>query len=111
MMSKAIALSKLFLLLLCLTFAFSNVSEARNCVKGKACGNSCIAKNDVCHKGAGDQKPTPAAEPAAAAAAPVAAKEPAKEVKAEKAAPTAKNCKKGKACGNTCIPKDAVCHA
>ena len=28
----------------------SSTSKAPHCVKGKACGNSCIAVKDICHK-------------------------------------------------------------
>jgi hypothetical protein len=30
--------------------AMSSTKPAKNCVKGKLCGNTCIAKTDVCHK-------------------------------------------------------------
>lgn len=26
-------------------------AEAKNCTRGKPCGNSCIARNETCHKG------------------------------------------------------------
>jgi hypothetical protein len=90
-------------LVLALTMAlcFVSTAEARNCKKGKPCGNSCIAKNDVCHKTeTSSMSEAPASAPAAAAPAPMTAAEPSVKVK---------NCKKGKACGNSCIPKDAVC--
>jgi hypothetical protein len=86
-------------------------AEARNCVKGKPCGNSCIAKNDVCHKTEGAttaKEETPAKPETKTEAAPSkeAAAEPAKEEKSKKA----KNCKKGKPCGDSCIPEKATCH-
>jgi hypothetical protein len=70
-----------------------NSVEARNCKKGKPCGNSCISKNDVCHKDAGVTTP-----PAEVAETPSVNAEPAKK------------CKNGKPCGKGCIAKDAVCH-
>ena len=98
-------------------FVLGSTANARDCKKGKPCGNSCISKNDVCHKEETSSKmaaPTaqePASAPAAtpkseaAAAAPVAA-----EQKSAAAPAKEKSCKKGKPCGSSCIPKDAVCH-
>jgi hypothetical protein len=47
-----------------LAFA-SAASAAPHCVKGKACGNTCIKVTDVCHKGttAAAVTPTVAAKP------------------------------------------------
>ncbi len=123
---------KIVLGVLSIVFLFtSGQAEARNCKKGKPCGNSCISQKDVCHKGAGDsttsaeapvvqaQRPDSVAPVAAppAAAPPVAAPAAAAPVDSTPASQSpnpsmknAKNCKAGKACGNTCIPKDAVCH-
>jgi hypothetical protein len=102
--SKFVNVTKLFATLALCLFVFGSMSEARNCKKGKPCGNSCISKNDVCHKDETSSK---------AAAAPMAT-EPAKSepVKSEPAAsePKAKHCAKGKPCGNSCIAADAVCH-
>jgi hypothetical protein len=30
--------------------AAASTGSAKKCVKGKACGNSCISVKDVCHK-------------------------------------------------------------
>jgi hypothetical protein len=101
--------------LLIIMFAFvlmNSTAEARNCKKGKPCGNSCIAKADVCHKDAGTATAAPAVAPAPAAAAPAAqaVATPAAPAAAPAPAESAKVCTKGKACGNSCIAKDAVCH-
>ena len=127
------------ILMTCAVF-FGPLAEARNCVKGKPCGNSCIAKNDVCHKEGGASTaapvgqvppamaPRPSAatsnQPTGPAAAPAPAVAPAAPVAAPAMPPAAaaagsgepnqvgkvKTCKKGKPCGNSCIPKDAECH-
>ena len=78
------------------TLMMPGLAEARNCKKGKPCGNSCISKNDVCHKNGGTSE---AVSETPVSAAPAA----------EATSHAAKHCKKGKACGNSCIPKDAVC--
>ncbi len=57
------------------------LSFAKDCKKGKPCGEACIPKNKEC------------------TIAPAAAAAPKKE------------CKKGKPCGNACIAKDKVCKA
>jgi hypothetical protein len=36
------------------------VEAQRNCVKGKPCGNTCIAQNKVCHVGSGAAQPVKA---------------------------------------------------
>jgi hypothetical protein len=105
-------LSYVLTALVTLTIGYS-AADARNCKKGKPCGNSCIAQNDVCHKeqttstmAAPEAKQTQAPAAAPAAPAPAAAAAPATAPAAK-----AKNCAKGKPCGNSCIPKDAVCHS
>ena len=96
--------AKLLVLSFATFFSVSSIASAKNCVKGKACGNACIAKNDVCHKGE-------ASAPAAAPAAGIPAAAPAPAETAPVAAKAPKECKKGKPCGNTCIPQKAVCHS
>ena len=118
------------------SLAFPLTAEARNCVKGKACGNSCISQKDVCHvgtaasnttyRGSASGASTSAAEAVPAAApAPIPAQNspfthpvppataPATATTQPATQPTAKvrHCSKGKACGNSCIPMKAVCHA
>ena len=80
-MKKLIHSLVLVLVLSVSAISFEGVAQAKNCKKGKACGNTCIAQDAVCS--------TDSAKPAK----------------------PAKNCKKGKACGNTCIAKDAECKA
>jgi hypothetical protein len=97
-------------LVLALSLGMTTTAFAKNCKKGKPCGNACIAKKDVCHKPAGNAEAAPAATAdAAAMAAPAATTEaaPAATASAEKT----KVCKKGKPCGNSCISEKAVCHA
>jgi nucleoid-associated protein YgaU len=110
-------------LVLALSLGMTTTAFAKNCKKGKPCGNACIAKEDVCHKPTGTAEAAPAATadaaaaasvapaaaPAAAMAAPAATTEaaPAAAASAEKT----KVCKKGKPCGNSCISEKAVCHA
>ena len=109
--------SKLFsavvAMVLCFLVLGSN-ADARDCKKGKPCGNSCISKNDVCHKDETTSKMAPTAqEPASAPAATPRSEAPAAApvaAEAKSAATKEKSCKKGKPCGNSCIPKDAVCH-
>ena len=108
---------------------FSFHAEARNCKKGKPCGNSCISQNDVCHKTGGASTTSgPSATTPAQSSVPDVPKSdaPASQTKTDSGAMTgathlrsdsapntakAKNCKKGKACGSSCISKDAVCHS
>ena len=92
----------LLTILLAVSFGMSNDVFARNCKKGKPCGNSCISKNDVCHKESG------AAPAESTAAAP--AESPA-QAPSEAAATKVKHCKKGKPCGNSCISEKATCNA
>jgi hypothetical protein len=47
----------LLCLLICLSFFSINI-QARNCVKGKPCGNGCIAKNKTCRIGQGRSSTT-----------------------------------------------------
>ena len=57
------------LVALCALVALPIVAEAqKQCVKGKPCGNSCIAANKTCHVGA--PAATPAAQSASSAAEP-----------------------------------------
>ena len=107
MSSKIIIYSKKFTLSLLLVACIGVNADARNCSKGKPCGNSCISKNDVCHK---DSTAT-ASEKVKSVMNPTVPEAPANQpVEAtQKTFAKAKNCSKGKSCGNSCIPKDAVC--
>ena len=98
---------------------------AKNCKKGKPCGNACISKEDVCHKPTLGEAtevhgaaPTTADEPAAAhinAVTAPSADAPTAQSEATQAniATTGKVtiCKKGKPCGSSCIAEKATCHA
>ena len=102
--------------MLVLTLSVIGTAEARNCKKGKPCGNSCIAVNDVCHKSTvGTSADTPASDPIRQVA-PASATDRAQSLSAptqgaeKKEMKSAKHCTTGKSCGNACIPKDAVCH-
>ena len=91
---------KLYVIALALTGLISIDARARNCHKGKPCGNSCISKNDVCHKNAGSAS--------ISSEAPAPSNEAAPEAPASSG--RVKDCKKGKRCGDTCIPMKATCH-
>lgn len=110
-----------------LLFSISAPSSfaAKNCKKGQPCGNACISNEDVCHiPTAGSARVAPAtssthgikteAMPAETAkeSPPAAAIAPAVpgDATVSKSAKV-KNCKKGKPCGNGCIPMKATCHA
>jgi hypothetical protein len=80
----------------------SAAAATPNCTKGVACGNSCIAKDKVCHVGQG------AGAAAGSAAAATGAAHNASAT-AGKPPPT---CTPGKTklCGKTCIPVSKTCH-
>ncbi|MBC7385517.1 MAG: hypothetical protein H7301_05040 [Cryobacterium sp.] len=92
---------------LIVTFALASAPAAlaaKHCSKGKPCGNACISKDDVCHKGETSATTSEAAAPAAATGAVVAPSVDATTARK-------KECKHGKACGNSCISEKATCHA
>ena len=95
-------------------------AEAKNCKKGKPCGNSCIAQNDVCHKEAGavpvatrppvhEVAPQAQAQPLPVATPRQAPVTQTSSTPSLQTLPGQKTCKKGKPCGGTCIPKKAEC--
>ena len=110
-----------------LIFAASTHSSfaAKNCVKGQPCGNACISNEDVCHiPTPGNAHVAPATTSTHESKAEKMPAETAKEKKVETTTAPAvpgdatvtktvkvKNCKKGKPCGNGCIPMKATCHA
>jgi len=80
----------------------STATAAPNCTKGVPCGNSCIAKDKVCHVGKGASHTAPSAAAATSAGADTSAT-------AGKAPPS---CTPGKTklCGKACIPVSKTCH-
>ena len=102
-------------------------AQAKNCLKGKPCGNSCISMNDVCHVGAGSastaldtrrtEGPTLGQRikenlRGAARETRGAARSPASDrpLFGTTAGTRTRQCKTGKACGNSCIALTATCH-
>ncbi len=96
-------MTKFYLFVMCTMIGFSGWAGPKHCSKGKPCGNACISKNDVCHKDQTSAVSEPTSAPQAMSSETPSANKIEKTVKA-------KNCKKGKACGDTCIPKEAECH-
>jgi hypothetical protein len=87
------------LLVLTLSLGVVTVADAApNCLKGKPCGESCIAKDKECHVGA-------SADTMASKGAPAT-----KTMTAAKAPTATKECKTGKLCGDTCIAKNKTCN-
>lgn len=99
---------------LSLSLFISNSAFAKECKTGKACGNACIAKDKVCAADAHTATSTVTttethAEHPATPDAPATATTATNTTTTHTAPAPAKVCKTGKACGNACIAKDAVC--
>jgi hypothetical protein len=77
------------------------MSCPRVCVKGIACGNSCIARDRVCKKGPGTaiQGSSSCSSPPASGCGSLSSSSGCKP----------RVCVKGIACGNSCIARDRVC--
>ena len=63
-------MKRLIVLVVAALIAFPGAAEAqKKCVKGKPCGNTCIAVNKTCRVGTPSYTPPPSQTPPAAAAA------------------------------------------
>ena len=92
-------------------FFQADLAFAKNCKKGKPCGNACISKEDVCHKESGGSAvAAPGPAPTTSTNAPSTTSPTANVTTTTENPTNAKVCKKGKPCGNSCISEKAVCH-
>jgi hypothetical protein len=93
------------------TFALTGMpASAKNCNKGKPCGDTCISQNDTCHIGSSG---TSTNSPASEARVPQSASDRINGVAktANNVTANGKVCKTGKPCGNSCISMSATCHS
>jgi endonuclease YncB( thermonuclease family) len=86
-----------FFLVFILIFAVVNNVNAKNCIQGKQCGNSCISRDKECHKG-DDSSSSSSSRSSGSVSSSISS-----------VLTTAKHCAEGIPCGNTCIPKDKLC--
>jgi hypothetical protein len=108
---KSIASTFALICLVTSSSLFALSAEARNCTKGKPCGNSCISQKDVCHIKGGDSATNAPKETKKEAAQEPAGNTSAATASSTDQAKKPKDCKKGKPCGNGCISAKATCHA
>lgn len=84
--------------------------DAKNCKKGKSCGGSCISMNKECHVGTSSSRSSSSGGSSSSYSSGSSSPTRSYSYSAKPQITYAKNCKKGKPCGDSCIAIDKECN-